>query len=94
MTHYTISYKDMPETEAHQKALADIKDWLGEDRFLKITKGCREAVDPDGNPEILTFPQWRMAMFLSGIEGYPLKAWYKEIWPNMPIEDDSDITSV
>ena len=94
MSHYIINYAGLSEQEAHDKAIADIKDWLGEDRYLKITEGCKTAVDIDGNPSVLTWRQWRYAMFLSGIEGYPLKVWYKEIWPNGDTSDESDLVEV
>lgn len=92
--HYYIDYRSLSDTDAKAKAISDIKDWLGEERYLAITKGCREAIDENGQPEVLTFRQWRMAMFLSGIEGYPLKVWYNEIWPGQPTNDNSDLVTV
>ncbi len=62
---------------------------MGEERYNKITQGCKTATDENGNPETMTWPQWRMAMFLSGVEGYPLKVWYNEIWPNGVIEEQA-----
>lgn len=73
MTHYDISYKDLPEAQAHTKAIQDIKEYLGDDRFDKITKEFQK--------KILSFDNFAMYASITGVQGFPVQAWYKHCWP-------------
>lgn len=75
MTHYNVSYEGLSDIEKHNKAIQDIKDYLGEEKFEQLTKQCKEEY-PD-----LTLEQFRMSVSFAGVQGYPVKAWYNYIYP-------------
>lgn len=76
MTHYTINYSNcIDEVAKHNKALADIKDFLGEERFNNLTEMFK--VHWSEQPELGHFQL--MCAFV-GVQGYPVKAWYNYIW--------------
>lgn len=81
MTHYTIDYAKMTPQEAHAKAIRDIKEYLGKDkngecRYEKLTKAFK-AYCPNGM-DIDQFYYWTS---FADVQGYPVRAWYDEIWP-------------
>lgn len=78
MTHYTTSYEGLTEVEKHNKAIEDIKEWMGEERFDHITSLVRDDVK-EGR-EQMTLDQFTMAISLAGVQGYPVKAWYNYIY--------------
>jgi hypothetical protein len=75
MAHYTRSYEGLTGQAKHDAAITDIIDYLGEERFDLITDLCRE--DKPTHPGLGWF---MIAVSLSGVEGYPVKAWYAHIW--------------
>lgn len=74
MTHYEVDYSELSGEAKDAKALQDIKDFIGEDKFNKITEENRN--------ETYTFRQFEIGVSFGGISGYPVKAWFKHIWPN------------
>lgn len=74
MSHYDIDYSDMTPQTKHLKAIADIKDYMGEDRYHKIT----QAIRADGP---MSVDKLRIIVSLAGVQGYPVRAWHDEIWP-------------
>lgn len=73
MTHYNVNYAGLTDVEKSAKALQDIKDYLGEDKFESTTEIMRNGMIP--------YEQFTMAMmFMAGIEGYPVKAWYEHVY--------------
>lgn len=76
MSHYDIDYSKLPEPEKHNKAIQDIKDWMGVERFDKITELFKQNY-PTG-PGI---DQFNLMCAFVGVSGYPVKAWYNLIWP-------------
>ena len=73
MTHYTVNYEGLDKVTKHNKAIQDIKDYLGEDRFNQITELVRK--------DSYTLDQFRMAVSFAGVQGYPAKAWYNYCFP-------------
>lgn len=67
MTHTTIDYSKSPA--AAFDAIEDIKDWLGAERFSLLTKELAKY-------NCQTFAN---LVSISGIQGYPVKAWYELI---------------
>lgn len=67
--HYTIDYSKIAnEHEKHDKALQDIKDYLGEKKFDEITNIVKQAPIPRKS--------FIMQLgVLAGIQGYPAEAW-------------------
>lgn len=74
--HYDICYShlDHDPIAKHNKAIQDIKDYLGEDRFNKLTQCVQNE------PEQYTFDQFRLAVSFAGIQGYPVRAWYNYVY--------------
>lgn len=74
MTHYDVNYSDLTPQAKHDKAIADIKDYLGDDKYRNLTAEFRAA-----GP----MPLGRFEMYLSiaGVQGYPVRAWYNEVYP-------------
>lgn len=64
----------MTDIEKHNQAIADIKEYMGEERFNKITQEFKRF-EPD-NMNIEKFTSYVSLLSLSGIQGYPVKAWY------------------
>lgn len=77
MTHYIIDYATLgPGTEAaHKQAIADIKDYIGEERYNLITLEFKKM------PVMPDLGQMHYWLMLSGISGYPVRAWQAECWP-------------
>lgn len=68
MTHYTISYEGLDPIEKHNKAIADIKEYVGEDRFKDLTARFKEM-----SPSL---EQFELMVSFAGVQGYPAKAWF------------------
>jgi hypothetical protein len=85
MTHYEIDYGTMQEPEKHNKALQDIKDYLGEDRFEHLTELLR--LDKALATNYCRF-SW-LASF-SGIQGYPTMAWHNHCYGYAPGSTEGD----
>ena len=74
MTHYDVDYAGLQPQAAHEKAIQDIKDYLGDHKYAEVT-----ALAKKHSP--MTTEQWAYNLLLSGIQGYPVRAWHDEIWP-------------
>jgi hypothetical protein len=74
--HYTINYANL-ETVAEQdhSAIQDIRNWLGEERFERVDQLYRELAEP------VTLDLFRLQMNFAGIQGLPVEAWYRRLWP-------------
>ena len=77
--HYNTSYKDLPLAEKDAKALQDLRDYLGEERFADLTSRIKSVETP------VSYKEFVMLMSLAGVEGYPVKAYYKFLYPNEEI---------
>lgn len=75
MTHYTINYEGLSEIEKHNKAIQDIKDYLGEAKFDEVTAIVKNS------PKPYNLEQFLLAVSFAGIQGYPAKAWYNHCYP-------------
>lgn len=76
MTHYTVDYSNLNNDPIakHNKAIQDIKEYLGDERFKRITD-CMRTDCPN-----MTLEQFTMAASFAGVQGYPVKAWYNYIF--------------
>lgn len=74
MSHYNVNYNELTGDAKRLKAIQDIKDYLGEDRFNNIEPLLRQA-KKDG----MSLEQMAMNLSLAGIQGYPVQAWYESI---------------
>jgi len=76
MTHYTIDYEGLTPQEAYNKSIENIKEYLGEERFDKITAGFRHDC-PGG----LSLEQFEFYLCLVGVSGFPVRAWHDHVFP-------------
>lgn len=74
MTHYDVDYSNLHPQAKHEKAIADIKDYLGEAKFVAITNDFRKY--PPQSIDALA-----MYLSIAGVQGYPVRAWHDVIWP-------------
>jgi len=83
MSHYNISYSSLREEEKPKQAIRDIIDWLGSKRkFTELTKAFR-AEKP--NQRAFTF-----YCGLAGVQYYPVIAWWKHCFPDLPWLDEQE----
>ena len=76
MSHYDISYANLAPDAKRAQAIQDIKDYLGDERYNKMT----EIIHQDFQIP-LSLEKFRMALSMSGIQGYPVTAWHEVLWP-------------
>jgi hypothetical protein len=74
-TSYEINYGGMAPNEAHNKAIADIRDHIGDETYERIVEAARS----DDRP--MTLEQFAVFASITGVRGYPVRAWHAEIWP-------------
>lgn len=69
---YIVDYSELDNDPIakHNKAIEDIKEYLGEEKFNRVTEQIRTEY-PD-----MTLKQFQMAISFGGVQGYPAKAWY------------------
>jgi hypothetical protein len=63
--HTDISYKNEPAPR--HKAIEDIKDWFGPEKFEELQGMMKHVTD---------VKQFRFYCGLGGVEGFPVMAWY------------------
>lgn len=70
MTHYDVDYSEIQDPIAkHNKAIEDIKEYMGEERFANLTNTFKEYPN-------LSLEQFTLYCSIAGVQGYPVKAWY------------------
>ena len=72
MTHYDIDYSKLSGVKRHAKAIQDIKDYIGKDRFKHLTKILVKE-------NLQTLDEYKMALSFAGIHGYPCEAWMHHV---------------
>ena len=75
--HTTIDYSNLSKADATKRALADINEWLGNDRhgqnrFANLTEAFRLQ---NKSKPISPFT-FAMYASLSGVRGFPVCVWY------------------
>jgi len=71
--HYEINYAELSPAEKQEKAIADIKEYRGAEWFDDMTTKFREY----GH---MTEDRFAAFCSISGVSGYPIKAWYKHVY--------------
>ena len=74
MSHYNVDYGQMTDTEKHEKAIADCKEYLGESGFNQICDRIKKYPD-------LTPNELHLALSFVGIQGYPVTAIFNHCFP-------------
>lgn len=76
--HYEINYGAHTDVvAADAAALADIRDWMGADRFETVDAMYKQLAEP------ISIDLFRLQMSFAGIQGYPVEAWYRSLWPGI-----------
>jgi hypothetical protein len=73
MTHYEKKYSGNDTAEDRTKALSDIMDWLGSERFHSVSAILKRETH-------MPAEKFGFLCGLSGIEGYPVRAWYRHLY--------------
>lgn len=70
---YTIEYKGTQE-EKDERAMKDIRSFLGNDLFERIEKLLSEKTG-----KTITRKEWHFSLSFVGIQGYPCEAWARKL---------------
>jgi hypothetical protein len=71
---YEIDYAGMEPAAAADKAVKDVKHWLGVKRFNKIVKILQ------GNEGVMSRGFARFALSMVGVQGFPAEAMIDRYW--------------
>jgi hypothetical protein len=71
--HYEVNYAELSPAEKQEKAIADIKDFIGENRFHKLTEDFRTYGK-------INIEQFGFLCSITGISGYPVEAWHTHVY--------------
>lgn len=87
--HQTVDYSKYTDpAEKRQRALKDVKNWVGIRKFDKVSKQVRACQLK------MTFAQFEMMCSIGGIEGYPVVVWAEECNIEIPQEVPQEAKSV
>lgn len=75
MSHYNIDYSLLEGDAKRAKALEDIKEFWGEERFNRIVEALKAN-------EAVTLTRLGLILSFGGVEGYPVKALHEHVWPD------------
>lgn len=70
---YEVNYSGLEGNAKRAKALADIVDYIGWEKFADVHNKVLTG-------EKLTWAEWEMCVSFVGIQGYPAIAWYEHIY--------------
>ena len=76
MSHYNVDYTGLGPQIAYAQQIKDIKEYLGEDKFNRLTSDFRREC-PGG----LGLESFRMYLSLAGIQGAPVRAFHDHVFP-------------
>lgn len=77
--HYNISYSGLSPQAAHDKAIADIREYMGTDKYETLTAQF-------AGREPMPLAAFELVVSFAGVQGFPVKAWYSECWPYVKAE--------
>lgn len=83
MTHYNTDYANLEGAAKKVKALKDIVDYMGWEKFEDLHQGLLA----DGRKKL---GQYRMMFSFIGVQGYPVKAWYAHLWGDVALKEEED----
>jgi hypothetical protein len=70
---YTTDYTGLDPITAHNRAIRDIIDYMGQEKFDERTAELRK--------EQLTLEVFQLVVSFCGVRGYPAKAWFNYCYP-------------
>lgn len=74
--HYNVDYNGLTPQAKHNKAIEDIKEYMGDIRY-NLMSGTFIETYPCG----MSLEQFELIASFAGVQGYPVRAWYNEIYP-------------
>ena len=78
MTHYDVDYSKIEDPKAKRdKAIADIIDYLGQEKFDEVHPQFVALRQLNG--EEFTVKQLGFYLLMAGVQGYPVTAWHEKI---------------
>lgn len=78
--HYEISYgKHADVAAADAAAIADIRDWLEQERYDRLCETFAALEQP------MSQEDFAVVCSFAGIQGYPVEAWYRSLWPGRAV---------
>jgi len=69
--HRQVEYRG---PDAEERAMQDIRSWLGEQRFAFLEAEFRKW-------DHMSEMQFAVIMSFAGIQGFPVGVWYARLWP-------------
>jgi hypothetical protein len=75
MTSYTINYEGLDARQLEEKAVQDIRDYLGEEMWAKV------LAHMTGCGYVPALQEFRTACWLLGITGAPVRPFYNYCYP-------------
>jgi len=73
--HTTIDYGKLDGKAKEDKAIADIVNWFGAERYATLTAAFKKEPKP-------TLDRFHLMCSIAGVQGYPVTVWYRQLWPN------------
>ena len=71
MTHYNVDYAGLEPYDARMKAIADVRDYVGEERFEILATNFRQLSG-------ISYDEFALMLSFAGIQGFPVKVLYNE----------------
>lgn len=89
MTTYDVSYERLEGHAKRGKAIQDIINYLGQEEFSRVSELLRDARN---NGQLATHEdrQFRTALMLIGVQGYPCRAWFELLFGE-PVEASQQV---
>jgi len=82
--HYNVDYAGLTGSAKADKAIEDIKNYLGAQRFNKLDKEFKLFMRTDDKK--LDFNYFRNMLNIGGISGYPVQAWAERLGIEIPVD--------
>lgn len=80
--HYIIDYSWLDSQAKHDKAIADIREYMGNAKYEQVKAEFQRQPSP------IAFERFQFYLSIAGIQGYPVKAMYQECWPHAEVSSD------
>lgn len=71
--HTVVDYGKLPEEARRSKAVLDVREWLGHERYEILHEAFMRKQETEG---LMSFETFAMLFSISGIQGYPVRALY------------------
>ena len=79
--HYEVNYDKLAPADRDAAAIADIRDWLGQERDDRLCETFAAQEQP------MSQEDFAVVCSFAGIQGLPVQAWYRSLWPRQATVD-------